>query len=68
MLLRPGESTSHQAQKRIALLVGNAGGLDIIFNGKALEKFGKPGEVVDLVITAQGVQKQPREKTESKPE
>ncbi len=56
MTLRPGESTSHQAQKRIYLLVGNAGGLDIIFKGKTLPRFGKSGEVVHLVFTPQGVE------------
>ncbi len=56
MTLRPGESTSHQAQKRIYLLLGNAGGLDIIFKGKTLGRFGKSGEVVHLVFTPQGVE------------
>ncbi len=55
MTLRPGESTSHQAQKQIYLLVGNAGGLDIIFKGKTLGRFGKSGEVVNLVFTPEGV-------------
>jgi cytoskeleton protein RodZ len=62
MTLRPGESTSHQAQKRIYLLVGNAGGLDIIFKGKTLERFGKSREVINLIFTPQGVEKQPLEK------
>jgi transcriptional regulator with XRE-family HTH domain len=56
MTLRPGESISHQAQKRIYLLVGNAGGLDIIFKGKTLARFGKSGEVVNLIFTPQGVE------------
>ena len=56
MTLRPGESTSHQAQKQIYLLVGNAGGLDIIFKGKTLARFGKSGEVVNLIFTPQGVE------------
>jgi hypothetical protein len=56
MTLRPGEATSHQALKHIHLLVGNAGGLDIIFKGKSLERFGKSGEVVNLIFTPQGVE------------
>jgi cytoskeletal protein RodZ len=56
MTLRPGEGTSHQALKHIHLLVGNAGGLDIIFKGKSLERFGKSGEVVNLIFTPQGVE------------
>jgi cytoskeleton protein RodZ len=68
MTLKRGESTSHQALKRIHLLVGNAGGLDIIFKGKSLERFGKSGEVVDLVFTPQGVETQRLEKPNPKPE
>jgi hypothetical protein len=49
-------------------LVGNAGGLDIIFKGKSLERFGKSGEVVDLVFTPQGVETQRLEKPNPKPE
>jgi len=56
MTLKPGESTSHKAQNRIQLLVGNAGGLDLILKGKILEKFGKSGEVVTLIVTPQGVE------------
>lgn len=56
MTLRPGEATSHRALKHIHLLVGNAGGLDIIFKGKSLERFGKSGEVVNLIFTPQGVE------------
>jgi cytoskeleton protein RodZ len=66
MTLKPGESTSHQALKRIHLLVGNAGGLDIIFKGKSLGRFGKSGEVVNLTFTAQGVETKGLER--SKPE
>jgi NAD(P)H-hydrate repair Nnr-like enzyme with NAD(P)H-hydrate dehydratase domain len=68
MTLKPGESTSHRALKRIHLLVGNAGGLDIIFKGKSLEKFGKSGEVVNLIFTPQGVEAQRLEKPRPKPE
>ncbi len=57
MTLRRGETTSHQALKHIHLLVGNAGGLEIIFKGKSLERFGKSGEVVNLIFTPQGVER-----------
>lgn len=62
MTLRPGEATSHRALKHIHLLVGNAGGLDIIFKGKSLERFGKSGEVVNLIFTPQGVEAKRLEK------
>lgn len=67
MTLKPGESTSHQGLKQIQLLVGNAGGLDIIFKGGSLQKFGKSGEVVDLTFTPQGVEAKRREKPEAQP-
>jgi cytoskeleton protein RodZ len=56
MTLKPGEVTSHQGLKRIQLLVGNAGGLDIVFKGEVLKKTGKSGEVVDLAFTPQGME------------
>jgi cytoskeleton protein RodZ len=62
--LQPGESISYRASKRIQLLVGNAGGLDIVFGGTKLERFGKSGEVVTLVFTPQGVEAKPHEKAQ----
>jgi cytoskeleton protein RodZ len=56
MTLKPGEVTSHQGLKRIQLLVGNAGGLDIVFKGELLKKTGKSGEVVDIAFTPQGME------------
>jgi hypothetical protein len=61
--LQPGEGISYRAMKRIQLIVGNAGGVDMTFNDKRLERFGKSGEVVTLIITPQGVEAKPREKT-----
>ena len=62
MTLKPGETTSHQASDRIQLLIGNAGGLNLIFKGKALEKIGKSGEVVTLIFTPQGFETKPPER------
>jgi transcriptional regulator with XRE-family HTH domain len=60
---KPGEGSSYQATNRIELLIGNAGGLDMVFNGRMLERFGKSGEVVTLVFTPQGVErKRPEER------
>ena len=56
-LFKPGEGSSYQATRRIDLLIGNAGGLDLVFNRNVLEKFGRSGEVVTLVFTSQGVEK-----------
>ena len=56
MTLKPGEVTSHQGLKRIRLLVGNAGGLDIVFKGELQKRIGKSGEVVDIAFTPQGME------------
>lgn len=63
MIFNPGEGGSYQASNRIYLLVGNAGGLDLILNEKKLEKFGKSGEVVTLIFTPEGVETKRPEKT-----
>ena len=56
MLLKPGEEFSVQASNRIRMILGNAGGLDLILNGKVLEKFGKSGEILTLLFTLKGVE------------
>jgi cytoskeleton protein RodZ len=56
MTLKTGESISIQGSKRIRMILGNAGGLDLILNGKPLERFGKSGEVLTLVFTSQGAE------------
>ncbi len=56
MVFKPGEGISVQASNRIRMKLGNAGGLDLILNGKSLEKFGKSGEVLTLIFTSQGIE------------
>ncbi len=56
MILKPGEGTTLQASGQILMKLGNAGGLDLVLNGKSLGKFGKSGEVLNLVVTSQGVE------------
>ena len=56
MTFKPGEGISIQASNQIRIIIGNAGGLELILNGKPLDKFGKSGEVVTLTITSQGVE------------
>jgi cytoskeleton protein RodZ len=55
-LLQPGETLNLRKAKRVHLLVGNAGGLDLTVNEKKLERFGKPKEVVTLIFTPEGVE------------
>jgi cytoskeletal protein RodZ len=52
----PGESFTYRAAKRIELVVGNAGGLNMTFNERPLEKFGRSGQVVTVTFTPQGVE------------
>jgi len=47
---------------RIELIVGNAGGVDLVFNEKPLEKLGKSGEVVARTFTPQGMEMKRSEK------
>lgn len=61
---QPGENFTYRATKRIELVLGNAGGLDIVFNERRLEKFGKSGEVVTVIFTPQGVETKHREPAE----
>jgi cytoskeletal protein RodZ len=63
MTFKPGEGISVQASDRIRMILGNAGGLDLILNGKQMGKFGKSGEVITLILTSQGVEVKPPEKT-----
>jgi len=48
ILLKPGKTFSTKVDKYVELLIGNAGGIDITFNGKKVENIGKPGQVVRL--------------------
>jgi hypothetical protein len=61
-LLQPGETLNLRDAKRVHLLVGNAGGLDLTVNEKKLERFGEPREVVTLIFTPEGVEVKRKEK------
>ena len=56
MILKSGAAIAIQASGRIVMKLGNAGGLDPVLNGKPLGKFGKSGEVLNLIVTSQGVE------------
>ena len=56
ILLKPGKTFSTRVDKFVELLIGNAGGIDITFNGKKVENIGKAGQVVRLRL--------PRKKSE----
>lgn len=68
MTFKAGEGISVQASNRIRIIVGNAGGLDLILDGKPLDKFGKSGEVLTLLFTSQGVEVKRPEKPKPQPQ
>ena len=49
ILLQPGEKIEREAS-RFIVVVGNAGGIDIIFQGKSLGNLGERGQVVHLKL------------------
>jgi cytoskeletal protein RodZ len=49
ILLQPGEKIEREASHFI-VVVGNAGGIDITFQGKSLGNLGKEGQVVHLTL------------------
>lgn len=52
--LRPPEERSIRAHDRIVLKTGNAGGVEIAFNGRAINAIGRENEVRRVVISADG--------------
>jgi cytoskeletal protein RodZ len=62
MILKPGEGMTVQASGRILMKLGNAGGLDLVLNGKPLGKSGRSGEVLTVSITPQGMEVKRSEK------
>ena len=48
ILLRPGEKIEREASDSFLLDIGNAGGVDIYFQGRPLGALGKHGEVVHI--------------------
>ena len=46
----PGNRHEWKARKGFDLLIGNAGGIDLEFNGEKIENIGAPGQVVRLVF------------------
>lgn len=50
VLLRQGERFTWRAADNFSVLVGNAGGVSLTYNGKELPKLGVAGEVVSLTL------------------
>ena len=53
MILKPGDRIKWTAKSTISLIIGNAEGLKVIFDGKELGPLGGKGKVVKLKLPAQ---------------
>jgi cytoskeletal protein RodZ len=54
-ILNPNRSKTLSAKSKINMLVGNAGGLELILNGKKLNFIGKKGEIKNISIDSDGI-------------
>ena len=52
VVLYPGESYTRTSPHQLAVVIGNAGGVTVTFDGKGLGSLGKVGEVVRLTLPA----------------
>jgi cytoskeleton protein RodZ len=50
ILLRPGEKIYKKASRGFTIDIGNAGGVDVLFQGESLGILGKHGEVIHLTL------------------
>jgi cytoskeletal protein RodZ len=50
VLLNPGEKVNYEANQSIDLLIGNAAGVKLKFNGKEFEGLGEKGQVIKLSL------------------
>lgn len=55
VMLQKGESIVWKAGRNLSVLVGNAGGVDMVFDGNKLQSLGKSGAVVSLVLPIESV-------------
>ena len=49
-MLRPGDRIAEETSEKFDLIIGNAAGVNISFQGKPLGSLGKQGEVVHLTL------------------
>jgi len=52
--LREGETVTWRADEGFSLVIGNAGGVDMTFDGKTFTDLGEPGEVMRLELPLGG--------------
>jgi hypothetical protein len=59
-VLKPNERREIAANEKIKVVAGNAGGLEISLNGKALDPIGPKGQVRTVELTQSGAQVIPK--------
>jgi len=57
-LLKPGDRIERTAKDQFLLDIGNAGGVNLIFQGKSLGSLGKQGQTVHLRLSEKGAERQ----------
>jgi cytoskeleton protein RodZ len=57
-LLKPGDRIERTAKEQFLLDIGNAGGINLIFQGKSLGTLGKQGQTLHLRLSEKGVERQ----------
>ena len=50
ILMKPGETITREASKKFIVYIGNAGGVNVSFQGKPLGPLGEHGKVVRLIL------------------
>ena len=50
VILYPGDNFTRTSSQQLAIVIGNAGGVTVVFDGKGLESLGKDGEVVRITL------------------
>jgi cytoskeleton protein RodZ len=63
VLLKPGEKLEKSASEYFLLDIGNAGGIDLIFQGKSLGSLGKSGQTLHMRLPEKGAEKKEEKKT-----
>jgi len=52
LLMKPGDSAQWVAIRSFSLKIGNAGGINVLFNGKDIGNLGEKGQVVKMNLPA----------------
>jgi cytoskeleton protein RodZ len=59
VLLKPGDKIERMASDYFQLDIGNAGGIDLTFQGKPLGSIGKQGQIVHMRLPEKGSERKP---------